>query len=59
MERKLCNFAGNAISDEDSAFSIGDYANTTGLKTIRLYSYIKKKSGWSTTIVYWNNRHLK
>ena len=43
MERRLCNFAGNAISDEDSAFSIGDYANTTGLKTIRLYSYIKKK----------------
>ena len=43
MERRLCNFAGNAISDEDSAFSIGDYANTTGLKTIHSYSYIKKK----------------
>ena len=43
MERRLCNFAGNAISDEDSAFSIGDCANTTGLKTIHLYSYIKKK----------------
>lgn len=43
MERRLCNFAGNATSDEDSAFSIGDYANTTDLKTIRLYSHIKKK----------------
>ena len=59
MERRLCNFVGNAISDEDSAFSIGDCANTTGLKTIHLYSYIKKKNGWYTTIAFQNNRHLK
>ena len=57
--REDCNFGGNAISDEDSAFSIGDCANTTGLKTIHLYSYIKKKNGWYTTIVFQNNRHLK
>lgn len=52
MERRLCNFAGNAISDEDSAFSIGDYANTTGLKTIRLYSYIKNKKVVGTPLLF-------
>lgn len=52
MERRLCNFAGNAISDEDSAFSIGDYANTTGLKTIRLYLYIKNKKVVGTPLLF-------
>lgn len=51
MERRLCNFVGNAISDEDSAFSIGDCANTTGLKTIHLYSYIKKKKVVGTPLL--------